>query len=60
MVCIYFFVLTATLAPTQLVCKSSEVKCDNKCIAKSKQCDGMPDCNDNSDEAGCGETNFVI
>lgn len=38
-----------TCAPQQYLCKSGE------CIDINKVCNGQKDCQDNSDEKGCGE-----
>ncbi|CAB3365823.1 Hypothetical predicted protein [Cloeon dipterum] len=39
------------------VCGAKEFQCDrNRCINEKQNCDGKPDCNDQSDEANCPET----
>ena len=37
-------------------CKSYEDRCDSgECIFDYASCDGIEDCDDGSDESGCGE-----
>lgn len=38
-------------------CKAGEFTCDNgKCVNSTQHCDGDVDCQDGSDEEGCGVT----
>ena len=42
------------------MCTPDEFKCDDGgCISKSYQCDGVVDCDDKSDERGCGMSLFL-
>ena len=37
-------------------CNQGEFECnDHKCIPQTNRCDGMPQCDDRSDEFRCGE-----
>ncbi|CAE1329893.1 unnamed protein product [Acanthosepion pharaonis] len=48
--------ITKTVSSTT-VCQNNEFRCSNgQCILKSKRCDKMLDCSDNSDEENCGTT----
>ena len=39
------------------MCSPAEFQCgDGKCIDASYKCDGIDDCEDNSDELGCGKS----
>jgi len=42
------------------VCETGEFACDNgNCIPGSFRCDGDNDCDDNSDEIGCGKSRDI-
>lgn len=43
-------------APPQVGCDDNEFECDTGgCIPENQRCDGIPQCQDRSDEDGCGK-----
>ena len=43
------------------MCSPAEFQCgDGRCIDASYKCDGIVDCDDRSDELGCGESTFHV
>ena len=55
--CRWFLVTTSSLnSPTLGACNSSVFRCNNgKCVSKQSICNYVNNCEDNSDEMGCGE-----
>ena len=42
-------------------CEAGEYRCSNhRCVSSDKLCDAKQDCEDNSDEYGCGIFNFTF
>jgi Low-density lipoprotein receptor domain class A len=44
----------------RVTCSAGEFTCnDGSCVDVRRQCDGYPDCRDQSDEQGCGGFNIL-
>lgn len=55
----YIFVLFTCV--TERTCEADSFRCDSgKCIPNRWRCDGDNDCDDLSDERGCGECPLVF
>ena len=52
--------INATVTFKHLACPYGQIKCKSgKCVLSSAKCNGKRDCDDGSDEIGCGKI-FVI
>lgn len=61
-VCVFFLLLILLLlAPTNVMCGVNQIPCHSgECVPSEARCNGIYECADQSDEAGCGMFYFAF